>query len=50
MENILDYQSSKAGMARLTGTILLDKKLEMFEKGKLVLARQLTRPREKQDR
>jgi outer membrane protein TolC len=43
MENILDYRSSKVGKARLTGRILLDKKLEAIDNGKPVLAPRLTR-------
>lgn len=42
LENILDYKSTQAELARLTGTTLLDRKLEFFEKGKAVLEKKLT--------
>ncbi len=48
MENILDYRSSKAAKARLTGTTLLEKKLETIENGKTVLVPHLTQEFKKQ--
>jgi outer membrane protein TolC len=47
MENVIDYKSTKAEVARLTGMTMLDKKLESFKKGKPVLAKKLTTVPEK---
>jgi outer membrane protein TolC len=42
LENIIDYKTTKAQLARLTGMTLLNKKLESLEKGKPVLVDKLT--------
>jgi hypothetical protein len=42
MENLLDYKSTMAELARLTGTILIDNNLETMEKGRFILNKKLT--------
>lgn len=42
IENIIDYRSLKAQLARLSGKMLIDKGLEKIENGKPVLAERLT--------
>jgi outer membrane protein TolC len=43
-ENMIDYKSTKAEMARLMGTILREMQLEVFEKNKPLLNDKLIRP------